>query len=106
MLKSMISREQDEGGKSEIPIRSGRKSLTLEELQQFVVEGLPGVSAVLAKRLLTHFGSVEDIMNASREELKKVHGIGDEKAKEIRKILKAEYVEEEEDDQSKISDEI
>jgi len=50
--------------------------MSLNERQQFLVEGLPNVSAVLAKRLLMHFGSIKDIANASEEELQEVEGIG------------------------------
>lgn len=90
IIASIVSREQ-EGEKREVPIRGERKSLTLSELQRFVVEGLPGVSAVLAKRLLEHFGSVERLMKAPEEELKEVHGIGKEKSREIRRVLEAKY---------------
>ncbi len=93
IIASIAGREQKDR-KSDIPIRCQRKVLSLPELQRFVVEGLPGVSAVLTKRLLNHFGSVEKVMDASKDELKEVHGIGEEKAKEIRRILEAEYVEE------------
>lgn len=93
IIASIAGREQDDS-RSEIPVRCQRKTLSLPESQRFVVEGLPGVSAVLTKRLLNHFGSVEDVMKASKEDLKEVHGIGEEKAKEIRRILKAEYEEE------------
>ncbi len=90
MLASITDRERDESD-NEVPIRGGRKSLTLAESQQFIVEGLPGVSAVLAKRLLNYFGTVEEIMQAEKSELKEVSGIGEEKAKEIRKTLEANY---------------
>lgn len=94
IIKSIVEREQEDE-ESEVPIRGERKSLTLNELQRFVVEGLPGVSAVLAKRLLSHFGSVENVMKASEEDLKQVHGIGKEKAKNIRRVLEAEYISDE-----------
>lgn len=93
IISSIAGREQKDR-ESEIPIRCQRKVLSLPELQRFVVEGLPGISAVLTKRLLNYFGSVLEVMKASKEELKEVHGIGEEKAKEIRRILEAEYVEE------------
>lgn len=94
IITTIAEREQKEG-REEIPVRKERKSLTLIELQRFVVEGLPGVSAVLAKRLLEHFGSVENVVSCSQEELKEVQGIGEEKAREIRRVLEAEYIVEE-----------
>lgn len=96
VIATIAEREQKED-RGEIPIRRERKSLTLTELQRFVIEGLPGVSAVLAKRLLEHFGSVEEVISSSEEELKEVHGIGKEKAGDIRRIIESEYVPEEED---------
>jgi len=96
IITSIVKREQKEE-KSEVPIRGERKSLTLSESQRFIVEGLPGISAVLAKRLLSHFGSVEKVMYASEEELREVHGIGKEKAGKIRKVLESEYIPEDEE---------
>jgi Fanconi anemia group M protein len=86
-----IARREQLVEKREVPVRGEPKGLTLQEQQRFIVEGLPGVSAVLAKRLLEHFGTVERVMCASEEELKQVHGIGQEKAKAIRKILTSIY---------------
>lgn len=95
IIASIVKREQEED-KGEVPVRSERKSLTLTELQRFVVEGLPGVSAVLAKRLLDHFGTVERVMKAGKKELMEVHGIGEGKAEEIRRIMEAEFSSEDE----------
>ena len=68
--------------------------MSLVENQQFVVEGLPNISAVLAKRLLHHFGSVRGIVNASEEELCEVQGIGKNIASDIVKLLNSDYMEE------------
>ncbi len=96
-IVSAIAKREQKEEESEVPVRSERKALTLSEMQRFVVEGLPGVSAILAKRLLDHFESVEEVMQASEEELMEVHGIGTEKARDIRRVLEAEYVSEEEE---------
>jgi len=90
VLMAIARREQVEQAR-EVSIRGERKALTLPEQQRFVVEGLPGVSAVLAKRLLEHFGTVERVMSASERELREVRGIGKEKAREIRKVLGSRY---------------
>ena len=60
---------------------------TIEEL----VAGLPGISRVLSKRLLEHFGSVEKIFTADESELQKVKGVGKVLAKKIKKILVTKY---------------
>lgn len=90
MITSIARREQKEEEKK-IPVRSDRKALTLSDMQRYIVEGLPGVSAVLAERLLDYFGRVERIMSSSMKELQEVEGIGEGKAREIRKVLTSEF---------------
>jgi len=55
------------------------------------VEPLPNVSGILAKRLLEHFGSVQNVVNAGGFELKQVEGIGEVKAREIGQVVKGGY---------------
>ncbi|GAH99502.1 unnamed protein product [marine sediment metagenome] len=86
-----IARREQVGEAREVAIRGEPKSLALPEQQRFVVEGLPGVSAVLAKRLLEHFGTVERVIAASEDELRQVRGIGREKAKKIKLVLNSRY---------------
>jgi Fanconi anemia group M protein len=90
LLVAMAKREQVEELR-EVALRKKLKEMSLSESQRFVVEGLPGVSAVLAKRLLEHFKTVEATMCAPEEELRKVNGIGKVKAKKIRELLSATY---------------
>jgi Fanconi anemia group M protein len=93
MLYTMGRREQREDKKT-VAVRGEKTSMSLRERQQFVVEGLPNVSAVLAKRLLDHFGSIKGIVNASDEELQEVVGVGKNIASEIIELLNARYLEE------------
>jgi len=65
--------------------------MTNSERQQYVIESLPNVSAVLAKRLLERFDSVQKVINASDKELTTVDGIGDKKADDIQKVVKSSY---------------
>ncbi|OYT53065.1 MAG: hypothetical protein B6U72_06985 [Candidatus Altiarchaeales archaeon ex4484_2] len=89
-LYQIAKREQIDEGRG-IRLRGSRKPLLLRERQRYVIESLPNVSSVLAKRLLDEFQTVEEIMKAPEDELRKVEGIGEKKAKEIRKVLKAGY---------------
>jgi ERCC4-type nuclease len=91
----LLAKREQEERKKEVRLRSEKKALTLAERQRLIVEGLPNVSATLAKRLLKHFGNVERVFTATEEELKEVEGIGPKKAKEIRRVITAPYVEEE-----------
>jgi len=90
-LLYIIAKREQEGEGREIPLRGERKPLLLEEKQRYVVESLPHVSAILAKRLLERFGSVYNVMNASKKELMNIEGIGEGKAEEIRRVIKSRY---------------
>ncbi len=91
LILAVVARREQVGEAREIAIRGEPKGLALSEQQRFVVEGLPGVSAVLAKRLLEHFGTVERVMAASEDNLRQVRGIGREKAKKIKLVLSSSY---------------
>ena len=86
----MIGR-QDETYKDVVPLRGGYRPKRLKSKQLFILQGLPKVGPTVAKRLLEHFHSVRQIMNASVEELIAVEGIGMVSAKAIREVLDSEY---------------
>jgi Fanconi anemia group M protein len=65
--------------------------MSLAERQQFIIEGFPNISATLAQRLLSHFGSVRAIMNAEPGELCEVKGIGRLTADELVRVLNEKY---------------
>ncbi|MBO8174455.1 MAG: DEAD/DEAH box helicase [Thermococcus sp.] len=93
----LIAKREQEERKKEVAVRSEKKALTLADRQRLIVEGLPYVSATLAKRLLRHFGSVERVFTAKESELMEVEGIGEKIAREIRRVITAPYVEDEEE---------
>jgi len=53
------------------------------DARTYVLEGLPGVNAVLARRLLERFGTVAGVMSASEADLRSVDGIGPKTASRI-----------------------
>ncbi|MCD6542239.1 MAG: DEAD/DEAH box helicase family protein, partial [Thermoplasmata archaeon] len=93
IIMAVAKREQFRMRK-EIPLRSGKKPMNLKERQQYIVEGLPNISSVLAKRLLRHFKTIKNIANANEEELHLVDGIGKSIAKEIFQVFNEPYEEE------------
>jgi ERCC4-related helicase len=64
---------------------------TLKEQQEYLVSAIPSVGSAVARNLLKHFGSVENIMIASKEELQKVDLVGDKIAERIRELVGEEY---------------
>jgi Fanconi anemia group M protein len=90
LLLSVLWKKQDKTA-AEYGIRHKPKGLSLEQRQRFLIEGLPSVGETLAKNLLEHFGSAQAVFNASEDELKKVEKIGDVKAAEIVRLVRAKY---------------
>ena len=90
----ILAKREQEGKTKEIALRGEKKAMSLSEWQRFVVESLPNVSAVLAKRLLKHFGSVKKVFDAEEEDLQEVEGVAEIKAKRIKEIIDSEYKEE------------
>lgn len=84
-LVAVAKREQQRENRK-LAVRHGRP-LGDEERQLFLLCGLPGVSDVLARRLLERFGSVAAVFAAPVRELAEVEGLGPAKASEIRRVL-------------------
>ncbi len=90
LLYTIAKREQRED-KKVVVVRGDKPMMSLRGKQHFLIEGLPNVSAVLARRLLSHFGSIKALVNASEEDLMHVKGVGKNIASDIVDLLKAEY---------------
>lgn len=90
MVHRIAIRESDKSS-GEVQIRTDKKPLTLKEQQIFIVESLPNVGPVTARKLLEEFKSVGEVFNASLDELKRVDGIGDKIAQNIRKTIESDY---------------
>ncbi|MCK4265877.1 MAG: DEAD/DEAH box helicase, partial [Thermoplasmata archaeon] len=96
LILTIVKREVAEGRSP--GIRGEKGTMLLQERQQFILEGLPNVSGVIAQRLLSHFGSVKAVMKASGKELQEVKGVGKKIAKGIRETLDAPYFSKERDE--------
>ena len=70
----------------------GEKSAkTLAEQQEYVVSSIADIGPVTARTLLEHFGSVEAVMTADREQLAEVEGVGEVTADRIREVTGSDY---------------
>lgn len=87
VLETLVRKEQKEE-KKDIALRCKIPQKSLEEEQQFFLEGLPGIGPRLANSLLNIFGTPYNVLTASDEELKKVDKLGPKKIKCITTILK------------------
>jgi Fanconi anemia group M protein len=90
MLFTIAKREQLEIKKS-VSLRGRKKARSMNEVQEFLIAGLPNISREKAKSLLKRFGTPERIFTASEDDLKSAEGIGKKLAKNIRKIATKKY---------------
>jgi Fanconi anemia group M protein len=74
-----------------VGIKGEKKPKKLEDLQEHVISGLPGVSVVISKRILKKFNTIRNFTNANEKELVEVDGIGKVLAKRLHELLNKEY---------------
>ena len=84
LLVSMCSRKDSTKGPF---LKKIRKSDDLQRQQLSTLSSLPGVGEKLAIRMLQKFGSPLRVFSATSAELAKVEGLGETRAKKIRKML-------------------
>ncbi|NIM44368.1 MAG: hypothetical protein GTN80_01595 [Nitrososphaeria archaeon] len=65
--------------------------LSDEELQRYIVKGLPNIGEKSAERLLEAFGTVRNVFNANKNQLIAVPNIGRKKSSEVTRILTLRY---------------
>lgn len=83
-------RNKGERGAPPLIVRKPRSG-ELDRVQVSIVSALPGVGPKLAAQLLSHFGSVRRVFEASATEMAVGAGIGRTKAVGLRKMLDADY---------------
>jgi Fanconi anemia group M protein len=86
MLYRLALREQKDNFK-EIELRTEKKPLSQWEQQLYIIESLPNVGPVTARKLLEEFVTVKNVINASKDDLKKIDGIGEKIAQKIRDVV-------------------
>jgi len=68
-------------------LRKGHKSKRIKRKSLYFLQGLPSVGPSISNALLERFGSPENVVLASEEELMEIEGLGAKKARRIRKFL-------------------
>lgn len=66
---------------------NGYKPKKLKSHRLKFLQGLPKTGAVTASKLLEHFGSIENVINADIKALQEVNGVGKVMAEKIREFL-------------------
>jgi DNA excision repair protein ERCC-4 len=81
---NVLSKRKDR----EINLNAKKKTLSKKEQLQFIIESFPGVGPKKARKLLEKFGSIQNIILASTEDLKDILGV---QAESIREIIERKY---------------
>lgn len=89
----VVAKQEQEGGGRVPTLHGGRTPQTLKEQQEYLVSSISNIGPVIARRLLLHFGSVQNVMSASHDDLMAVFGIGPKTAARIREVVESEYKE-------------
>ncbi|MCX6709568.1 MAG: DEAD/DEAH box helicase [Candidatus Woesearchaeota archaeon] len=90
-MLTLIARREQIGRENGFSAHAEKRRGSLREQQEYIVSSLPGIGSELSRNLLSLFGSVKAIVNASEDELKKAKLIGEKKAKGIRQAVDSEY---------------
>ena len=68
-----------------------KKPQNIKQQQEFIIESLPGIGPTLSKSLLKKFKTINNIFNATEEELKEIKKLGPKKINNIKKVLEKKY---------------
>ena len=79
--------EQEQTQTNLLTLRHGYRPKKLITRQLHILQGLPNVGPLLAKRLLEYFGNVRKVMQTDMETLSTIEGIGKKKAENICNVL-------------------
>lgn len=90
LIYVIAKREQEKKRKIFNP-HGKRSSLSLKEQQEYLVSSISNIGPVTARNLLAHFGSVQNVILASKEELMEVERVGPMTASKIRDVVGSDY---------------
>lgn len=89
----VVAKQEQVGGGRPPTLHSGGVPLALKEQQEYLISSISNIGPVIARRLLLHFGSVQNVMSASLDDLMMVFGVGPKTAARIREVVGSEYKE-------------
>ena len=89
LLMTLAKREEGERGERKAHPHKTHHSV--REDQEYIISAFPEIGMKNARLLLTHFGSVQGIANASLEDLVAIHGIGEKTAQRVFELSRARY---------------
>ncbi len=83
--------KREEGGRSERALHPHKTYRSMREHQEYILSAVPGIGIRQARLLLEHFGTLQNVINADKDELKKITGIGEKSAGTIWELARRKY---------------
>ncbi len=90
-LMYQIAKREQVDEKRDINMHGRKASSMLPRQQEYIISSISDIGPKAARNLLEHFGSVENVMTASYDELLEVNNIGPKTASKIREIISSDY---------------
>lgn len=87
----MVLAKREEGGRGEHKVHPHKTHRSMKEEQEYIISAFPDIGMKNSRLLLSHFGSIQGIVNASEEELVAVKGIGEKTGQKIYDLCRAKY---------------
>lgn len=90
-LYEIAKSEQDTDKKKYFSWHGKRSHLSANEQREYVVAAIPDLGVTTARKLLEHFKSVQNVFNATKENLQEVVNVGPKTAERIKEVVCSEY---------------
>jgi len=94
LLKYIHEKHSETKFRSMSPLLGGKKKGS-EFMIYDIVSRFPNVGEELAKRILTEFKTIKNIVNSDEKTISKVNGIGKKKSEDLYNLFRTEYTNEE-----------
>lgn len=90
-LLMVLARREEDTGRPDRGADQKERYEGEESIQEAVISAIPEIGPKYARTLLKKFGSVQAVLNAEKEELQSVPGIGEKKAARIYDLSRRKY---------------
>lgn len=87
----MVLARREEGERGERKAHPHKTHRSVREDQEYIISAFPEIGMKNARLLLSHFGSIQAVANASLEDLIAVKGIGEKTAARVFEVCRARY---------------
>jgi len=87
----MVIAKREESARGEHKAHPHKTHRSVKEEQEYIISAFPEIGMRNARLLLSHFGSIQGIVNATLEELVAVKGIGEKTRQKVFDLCRLKY---------------